>query len=69
MNTKQQKADRNVGKLSNHVKNMEKCMKKLSTQLQQMKEEDSYLSHSGSKDEDSHFRFQVFTNERERLEK
>jgi hypothetical protein len=55
MNTKQQKADRNDGKLSNHVKNMEKSMKKLFTQLQQMKEEDSDLSHSGSKDEDSHF--------------
>jgi hypothetical protein len=38
---------------------MEKSMKKLSTQLQQMKEEDSDLSHSGSKDEDSHFRFQL----------
>jgi septal ring factor EnvC (AmiA/AmiB activator) len=55
----QQKADRNVGKLSNHVKNMEKSMKKLFTQLQQMKEEGSDLSHSGSKDEDSHFQFQL----------
>jgi hypothetical protein len=59
MNKKQQKADRNISKLSNHVKNMEKSMKKLFTQLQQMKEEDSDLSHSGSKDEDSHFQFQL----------